>query len=147
MKPTLLLLTLASSLLFFTSCKKDEILASSSLQGKWELRSVSGGLSGGSSYQPGNTHFLELTASTYRFAAFGDMISEGSYTISKDINPHNGQTMEQLNFENGHSVFYELSGKKLTIYDGSTSLDGTVSMYEKIGEPVKGWCGTPNSGH
>lgn len=144
MNPTRLLLILVTSILFFSSCKKDDILTSSSLQGKWELRAVSGGLTRGASYQPGNSHLLELTTTRFRFEAFGDMISEGNYTISKDINPDNGQSMDQLNFGNGHSVFYELSGKNLIIYDGSISLDGTISTYEKIGElsVTGGWCGT-----
>lgn len=130
------------------SCKKESASTAQSINGKWELRQISGNFR--IDYPIGNGSTLEFTDSlystsdsAYKIFADGNQPKQGYYKIVMDTSvrtatgllypPHQFEDRIILNNDTASDkIFYQLNGDKLIIVSGYFPLDGGVEMtYEK----------------
>ncbi|RYU90614.1 hypothetical protein EWM62_08150 [Mucilaginibacter terrigena] len=128
MKKTLLFVLVVAC---FASCKKDDNPKIPSVNGTWELRSISGGFSPGVSIAPGKGDKYQFnTNSTYTKSSDGKETAKGKFSINF--------TGEERGFKYGTITFTNpdyrdaFSYKPDTIYIGTSIADGPTYQYIKI---------------
>lgn len=131
-------------LLMITSCSKssqDVSMEQSQLQGKWELRVISGFR--GVAYPAGSGNTLEFDNNTYTKFEDGDMIQQGTFVVVKDTSVvksvgllvNNGSYRSRIKFNSSTEpkVFYQISKDTLYTLQGYFPTDGGYrSVYVRI---------------
>lgn len=128
--------------LLIAGCQKKSI-QSKSLSGTWELRELQAGMTPTITYTGGDGNRLIFSASTYKKFKDNVEVSSGKYSVIKDnsvketvglVVPE-GQFRQRINFENGPSAFFQVSGNKLTLLSGFFPTDGgSRAVYEKASD-------------
>ncbi|MDB5020974.1 MAG: hypothetical protein JWQ28_2101 [Pedobacter sp.] len=115
------------------SCKKE--MSISTLDGTWELRSVTGGQMAGASpnFEPGNGNQIKFNQQRYERYADGKLVETGKYTLSPEKREVNN---DEANFSmlsnNNFQQYIKLSSKKLVIFTGVIAADGIEEHYLKL---------------
>ncbi|WP_426670518.1 hypothetical protein ACPPVU_04575 [Mucilaginibacter sp. McL0603] len=112
------------------ACKKSEPI-SPGIFGKWELRTMVGGIAGfDSTYKAGNGTILQFNHdSTYLHYIRGKLNNQGVFHI-KTYYPPSGPYEEILFDNNTSGEFFKQQGTQLTI--GQDFADGITMSYAKI---------------
>ena len=80
-----IILLIVLSVTCLQGCKKDEPLSPKTMNGTWELRTVSGGFAGVThNYPPGNGYIYKFTDTTFEKYNSGSITNYGTYEIIKD---------------------------------------------------------------
>jgi hypothetical protein len=128
MKTFILVIVAACCLM---ACKKSASI-SPGLFGKWELRSMVGGIAGfDSTYAAGNGRIYQFNSdSTYKQFNKSKLLAQGVFHIVKNTNP-NANSIVEIQFDHNTSgEFFSLQGTQLTI--GQDVDDGIAMSYAKI---------------
>ncbi len=120
-------------LIAFISCKKQGASPSIDITGKWELRVVSGGWSGTHTYPKGNGNIYVLTATRYQIYSGGNLLKQGTYTLTKKTSMLQNKLMDAIVFDNVTdtvTTFIEVSGNQLFL--SIDAYDADSAAYERI---------------
>lgn len=119
------------------SCKKEHTSGSSTIQGIWEERVVSGSFT--TTYPPGNGRTITFTMDRYVISAGGQVIRGGSYQLIRDpsaatetcLDIPQGQYANRIIYDGDTSArktFIEVSGDKITFLTGCFAYDAGTSV-------------------
>jgi len=139
MRKVVLIVVTIVSVIFLTSCKKENSNISTSIKGTWELIKIESDRI--INYQPGNGNKLVFTDSSYEVYLNNQRVKNGSYTLIKDplaekevclVVPAN-QFTERIVYDNGYNaqkIFVQISNNTLTLLTGCFAIDaGSKSIY------------------
>ena len=130
------ILLIAFAAITFSACKKDRLIeVHDSIQGRWELRSSTGGFVGPMNYAPGNGKIVKFTSSHFMYYKMDSLLSETPYTISVTTNPQNDRRAGKITDATGYSFFVEPTAGKLHLYHGAIASDGVVLTYTRLNQP------------
>jgi len=120
-------------LMAFISCKKQGALPSIIILGKWEVRSLSNGWMGTQTYPPGNGNIYVFTARQYQLYSGGNLIKQGTYTLTKKNSLLQNKVMDAIVFDNNTdavTTLIEINGNQLSM--ATDAYDGNSFVYERI---------------
>jgi len=117
-----------------TNGKQDN---SGTLNGKWELRVLHGGMAvnpSGPNYPPGNGDMWRFTDSLYERYANGQIVVSGKYSLTKDTSQATGKYMDAFILQQDfpYKIFFEFSNDSLVMYNGMIAADGTITKYVRV---------------
>ena len=122
-----------------TSCESDHPTpeASSSIDGRWELRIINNGQGESSTYSAGNGSIYEFTDKTYKRYEGGNLKATGAYLISEQRSPISDQTIRRILFDDeiDHPDDYirtSVERTNTTLILAVDANDGPSSVYEKV---------------
>lgn len=120
-------------LIALISCKKQSASPSTDIIGKWELRVESGGWSGTQTYPKGNGHIYAFTKRQYQQYSGGNLIRQGTYTLTKKTSLLQNKLVDAIAFDN-------LTDTPITVVEFSSdqlvlsvdAYDANSAAYERI---------------
>ena len=130
------ILLIAFAAITFSACKKNRLSeVHDSIQGRWELRSSTGGFVGPMNYAPGNGNIVKFTSSHFMYYKMDSLLSETPYTISVTTNPQSGKLAGKIMDATGYSFFAEVTADKLHLYHRTIASDGVILIYTRLNQP------------
>ena len=124
--------------LFVFSCsksKKTPPASAPNIVGSWELRKVTGGMTGQLSYAPGNGNKYIFIDNNYEIYVNHNLIESGTFTKTRDHSYiTNKETDAVILSTNNNKIYYEFAdnNNSLILYFGIIAADGTVNKYARV---------------
>ena len=85
----------------------------------------------GGNFSPGNGNIVKFTDTNYEKIRNGQIIDQGTYTLSSGNNPQTESMMNRINYHGGYYEYYEIVNRQLILYSGVVAADGTISRYAR----------------
>ncbi len=122
-------------MVIIAGCQKEKA-ESGGLNGKWELRSMTGIQVAGvpPDFKSGNGHILEFTTDQYQRTEQGKSVTGGKYSIVNAAAEFDGISYKQaILYENSDlKHYFNISENKLTVSIGPVASDGYTAVYERL---------------
>jgi hypothetical protein len=128
------LIFILSVLLFGVGCNTGDniVKPSYAIEGKWELRNLSGSIAGfDSSFAPGNGRILVFLGNNYEQYAGGALIHSGNYQITRDTS-YLTNTVEAMIAFDGTPTQTVLKVAHDTLFLRQEAADGIYAVYKRM---------------
>ena len=129
------MLALISLLVFSCSKSKKIPPAAADIVGVWELRKVTGGMTGHVTFPPGNGHKYIFTNNEYKIYVNHNLKESGTYTRTRDVSYITNKETDALILSTyNYKIYYEFedNNNSLILYFGIIAADGTENKYARI---------------